>query len=280
MQNINNQMQNINNTSLAKIFFYKDSFDEFVDELDFYNIIFAANGQFIALKSDFGISIDKIDSIKYTNSQLLPFESNMVIYSFVPKPSLSLFIEILEIFKYIYKECKAELCINVYYDKKENKFHLNIINQIVTSVTTEYKYDEKFEMSEDYIRYLQIHSHNSIGANFSARDDHDEKLTALCYYGVVGKISESSEFYNVESKFRIWNGIRFIEISLGDVFDLGVESKEIDCETILKLDSIIEISKQEIEKKKNLSKHKNINLNHTMYDFESSLFNISNLLEI
>jgi len=256
MQNINKQIQKINDTSLAKIIFFKEPCNDIIDELGFYNIIFAANGVFIALKNDFGASIDKINDIKYTNSQLLSFESDSLLYLFVPKPPISLLVKILEIFKYIYNKIKAELCINIYYNKKNNTFHLNINEQVVNSMSANYEYDEDFEMSEDYIRYLQIHSHHSMSANFSQIDDKDESLTTLCYYGVIGKISNTSEFYNIETKFRIWNGIRFIDCILGEIFNLGIEENEISNEIVLKLDSIIEDSKQRLEEKKD-----NISLN-------------------
>ena len=240
MLKINKQLQEINDTSLAKIIFCKSQSDLAV--LDFYNIVFAANGVFIVLKNDFGMSFDKIENIKYVNSQLM----NLVdkdIYSFVPKPPLSLFVEILEMFKYMNDKIKSELCVNVYYSKDRNDFHLSIEDQFVNGATSNYEYNENYEMSKDYIRYLQIHSHNSMAASFSARDNRDENFTALCYYGVVGKINSESQFYNVENTFRVWNGVRFVNIGLGDVFQLGVSQVEIEDKFINKLDSIIEFSK-------------------------------------
>lgn len=248
MQKIMNQLQQINNSSLAKVIFYKCKLQELIDELDFYNIIFAGNGVFIALKNEFGVSIGQVSNIKYSNNQLFKLDSP-VIYPFIPKPPVSLFVNILEMFKYINNKSKCELCVNVYYHKTNKTFHTNIINQIIGSTTIKYQYNESFEMSDNYIRYLQIHSHNSMAANFSRIDNKDENYTTLCYYGVVGKITNNSKFYNVDMCYRIWNGIEFITLEFDDIFDTGVNKIPLENNIKTKLDNIIEISK--IKEKEN-----------------------------
>ncbi len=252
MTPIEKVLTQINETSLAKISFYDKQFDELIETFDFYNIIFAADGMYIGTKSDFGISIDKIDSVKYSNVKLLKFGENAAIYPFIPKPNLEVFIKIIEIFKYVYDKVKSEICVNVYYDKKTKQFITNIEQQLVNSVHVGYDYDEKFEMSKDYVRYLQIHSHHTMGASFSGTDDADEKLTSLCYYGVVGKLNEDSSFYNVDSKFRIWNGLRFVPIAFDDVFNIGVTQPELDQTDLSRLNIIIKKSAEEEKKKSKL----------------------------
>lgn len=254
MSKLNKQLQTINDASLAKILFYKNDLQNFLNELDFYNIVFASNGAFVVLKNEFGISIGQIKNIKYSNSELYSLDSPIV-YSFIPKPPLSLFIEILEMFKYINNKSKWELCVNVYYHKTNQTFHINIIDQTIGGATANYKYDEKFEMSEEYIRYLQIHSHNTMAANFSGTDNRDENYTALCYYGVVGKINDLSKFYNVDMGYRIWNGIEFVNIDFDDVFETGANEIQLQNNVINKLDNIIKISKNKELAKQNASKN-------------------------
>lgn len=238
------ELQKINSTSLSNIIFYTGKLQDLINELNFYNIIVAGNGIFVALKSDFGISINRIKDIKYSNSGLLNKLPESIIYSFIPKPPVSVFIEILEMFKHINNKTKWELCINVYYHKTNKTFHINIIDQTIGSATANYNYDEKFEMSENYVRYLQIHSHNTMAANFSKKDDTDENYTALCYYGVVGKINDYSKFYNVDMNYRIWNGVEFASIEFDDIFDLSVSNIELTNNTIERLNTIIEVSKK------------------------------------
>jgi hypothetical protein len=254
MTPIEKSLQTINESSLAKICFFNKPFDKFIEELDFYNIIFAGNGMFIALKNEFGIAIDENKNIKYTNTLLNNIDKTIAIYPLLPKPNISIFIKIIEIFKYVYDKIKSEVCVNVYYHKTNKTFHVNIEDQIVSKIKATYDYNENFEMSSDYIRYLQIHSHHSMSAAFSAIDDKDENFTTLCYYGVVGKLNKDSSFYNIDSKFRIWNGIRFLEISFGDIFDIGVNTQKLTESDLCRLNMIIE--KSELEKNQLLLENK------------------------
>lgn len=255
MTPIEKQLQKFNESSLAKICFFNKPFNKLMEDLDFYNIIFAGNGMFVALKNDFGVSIDEVKSVKYANTTLNDIDKTIAVYPFITKPHISLFVKIIEIFKYVYDKIKSEVCVNVYFNKINGTFHLNIEDQIVTGTRASYDYNENYEMNSDYVRYLQIHSHHTMGANFSGVDDKDENYTALCYYGVVGKLNENSSFYNVDSKFRIWNGIKFLEISFGDVFDLGMVTPKLS-ETDLNSLNII-IVRSELEKKKKLDESAN-----------------------
>jgi len=211
--------------------------------------VFTKTGIYISLKNEFGVSFDLLESVKYTNSNLDELSFQSIVYTFIPKPDIGVFNEIIEMFKYIFDKSKWELCVSVYYDIKHKKFKLDIHDQIVSEVIAKYNYNENLEMSKNYIRYLQIHSHNSMVANFSEGDNKDENYSALCYYGVIGKISQNTKFYNADMKFRIWSGIRFIEVNLEDVFNIGPVTKELSKEQIGKLNMIIELSKKKTTEK-------------------------------
>ena len=278
MLKINNQLQKINTTSLAKIIFYKEPLQEFIESLDFYNIVFAKNGVYVVLNNNFGTSFDQIDRIKYSNDQLDEFEFETDILIRMPKPKLDIFNEILEMFKYICAKTKWELCVNVYYDTVDKVFKLNLHDQIISGAKAAYEYDENFEMSNRYIRYLQIHSHNTMGANFSGIDDTDENYSSLCFCGVIGKITLDSKFYNVDMKYRIWGGTRFIDLGFDDVFDVGYRSKTLTDEQIQKLNTIIEKSKEASKIPKQSSFNFNGLTTQNDDDFFKHLAEESNLL--
>jgi len=247
MLKINNQLQKINTTSLAKVIFYKEPFQKFIENLDFYNIVFTKTRVYIVLNNKFGTSFDQIDNIKYSNDQLDEFEFGTIVLTSTPKPKLDVFNEILEMFKYVCNKTKWELCVNVYYDTIDKIFKLNLHDQIISGDKAAYKYDENFEMSSRYIRYLQIHSHNTMGANFSGIDDHDENYSSLCFYGVIGKITSKSKFYNIDMKYRIWSGTRFIDLDFDDIFDVEYCPKVLTDSQIQKLNTIIEKSKEALK---------------------------------
>ncbi|MCL1842799.1 MAG: hypothetical protein FWF79_03220 [Defluviitaleaceae bacterium] len=60
---------------------------------------------------------------------------------------------------------------------------------------------------------MDIHSHNSMKAFFSAADNKDEKATRL--YTVIGRLDN----YFPEIKTRISNGGKFLEIDPAEVFE-------------------------------------------------------------
>ena len=62
---------------------------------------------------------------------------------------------------------------------------------------------------------MDIHSHNSMRAFFSAIDDNDEKATRL--YTVIGNLHE----YFPDVKTRISNGGKFLDINPAEVFELA-----------------------------------------------------------
>jgi len=245
---INKQLNSINNTSLAKVCFYKKPLNNLIKDLHFYNIIFASDGVYIALKNKFGLSIGLIPNIKYSNMDLDSLKLSIGIHSSLPKPKLSVFNEILEMFKYVCNKSNYELCVNLYYDTLNSEFKLSLHDQIISGAKVNYDYDENLELSDRYIRYLQIHSHNTMPAFFSSIDNDDEMFTNLCYYGVIGKISKESKFYNIDMKFRIWNGVNFIDIDFSNVFNVGFDSYELSPNQVQKLDKIIEISKTSTKK--------------------------------
>lgn len=254
MQDIHKCLEKINNTSLAKVIFFKGKLQDLIDSLNWYNIVFAKNGIFVAIKNKFAVSIGKIEDLKYTNSSLSELP-DITLVTFIPKPNISIFVEILEMFKYVSSKKDLELCVNVYYNKKTNKFQSIIIKQTIDRASVDYKLDEtdqSFEMSDDFIRYLQIHSHNTMAANFSSKDNEDERNNMFCFYGVVGKIDSDSKFYDVDMKFRIWNGFRFVQIAFEDVFDIGSTDYQLDKNTKNKLDDIIKLSaSKQLQRAKN-----------------------------
>lgn len=84
--------------------------------------------------------------------------------------------------------------------------------QAVSKISVDSQLSEKF-VSERYIHYMDIHSHNTMSAFFSPVDDHDEKATRL--YTVVGRLDKCVP----EIKTRISNGGKFLEIDPAEVFE-------------------------------------------------------------
>jgi hypothetical protein len=244
-------LDQINKLSSVSIYFFTKQFN-FTMITDMFNLLFAKNGVYIIYKNNFATLIDRFDGISYANSELLEITNSSIMQLNCPKPPITIFNKILEMFKYVGKKSGYELVVNVYFDQETEKFEIDIMKQKVSSALADGKYSS-YEMDSRYIRYLQIHSHHSMEAKFSATDNEDEKNKINCFYGVVGSIkSQNDNYATVGKSFRIWNGFnRFIEYQLQDIFDIVIEIPEIEISIYKELDKIISTSIKE-NKQQNL----------------------------
>lgn len=244
-------LKHFNDGSLTSIHFYDNNLD-FEKDLEFKNIVFAGNGIYNVLKNEFAIIYDKLE-IDYINNNLNKIDGNTIFKLNIPKPSIKYFIQIVDMFKYIYDKIKSELALNLYYHKSSKRFYLEIMEQDVSPGFCNYKYSP-LENNKNYVRYLQIHSHHSMSASFSNTDDKDEKNSIMCFFGVVGRLNEHSDIFQVEKKFRLWTGVQFVEIGFMDIFDIQIYNSSIDSKNLIILNRIVDetINKKEDEKNKSV----------------------------
>lgn len=126
-----------------------------------------------------------------------------------------LMIKIFAFFRHFVNEySESEALLNIYWDRKERRYVAHAPEQTATKVSVDAKIDDRF-MSDRYIHYMDIHSHNTMRAFFSTIDDRDEKATRL--YTVIGKLNE----HNPEIKTRISNGGKFLSIDPAQVFEIA-----------------------------------------------------------
>ena len=115
---------------------------------------------------------------------------------------------------FVTEDSENEALLNIYWDKENKEFVADAPQQIATRASVDTQLNEKFT-DERYIHYMDIHSHNTMGAFFSPVDDKDEKATRL--YTVIGKLNE----HNPEIKTRISNGGKFLNIDPAQVFEIA-----------------------------------------------------------
>jgi hypothetical protein len=236
----------INDLSLLNIVFNtKETLN--IENLEFLNLIFAKDGAYMAIKSNFGVVFDRT-KLPYANRGLFPlFDEEDIQYSFrsfIRKPDISVLEEILEYFKFVCNKTKDELLVIVYYDTQTDEFINEIVKtQVVSGGSVEYAYNKDYEMDERYVKYLEIHSHHSMGASFSGTDNNDESNRTLYFCGVLGKINPlTTNIFNMDHKFRIWSGSRFIEIPIYEVFETHTTQPELSEDKIEELDTLLKVS--------------------------------------
>ncbi len=231
------ELHNINDFSMNKVIFYinGETQDSLFEKLDYSNLVFANDGIYQVIKNDLFLIIKKTQT-QYSNTALAELEDNQII-QFIPKPAQEYLDKIVDLFRYVNDKSKNELMINLYYDKENNDFIIDIVDQVISGALVTYKYDQTYEMDQRYVRYLQVHSHNVMSANFSSIDNKDETNKILSYFGVIGKLQKYNNTF--ESKFRIWSGVDFLEVNIDEVFNTEICLANISTDEKAILDNII-----------------------------------------
>lgn len=137
----------------------------------------------------------------------------------LPPIPMSLMGQIIAFFRSFMKENEEyEALALIYWDKEERRFFAYVPKQTVskddiTADLTDCPYDD----GERYIRYADIHSHNSMEAFFSGTDDEDERGTGL--YMVLGELDHF--FPEIETRIACGN---FVNIDPAVVIE-GLETE-------------------------------------------------------
>ena len=133
----------------------------------------------------------------------------------LPRIPAELMSQILAFFRhFVQNGVENEALLNIYWDKENQEFIVDAPEQVVSKISVDTRLSEKFA-SDRYIHYMDIHSHNTMGAFFSPVDDHDERATRL--YTVVGRLDQCIP----EVRTRISNGGKFLEIDPSEVFEFA-----------------------------------------------------------
>lgn len=136
----------------------------------------------------------------------------------LPKIPARLMGEIIAFFRSFMTENEEnEALALIYWDKAEKRFFAYVPKQSVCKEEVEANLrDCPYDDEARYICYADIHSHNSMDAFFSGKDDRDERSTGL--YLVLGRLDH---FYP-EIKARIFCGDSFVPIDPDTVIE-GLE---------------------------------------------------------
>jgi PRTRC genetic system protein A len=136
----------------------------------------------------------------------------------LPRIPMSLMGQIIAFFRSFMQEHEEyEALALIYWDKAEQKFFAYVPKQTVSKEHIEADlHDCPYDDESRYIRYADIHSHNSMEAFFSGVDDRDERGTGL--YLVLGELDH---FYP-DIKVRISCGGSFVSLDPETVIE-GLE---------------------------------------------------------
>lgn len=113
---------------------------------------------------------------------------------------------IISFFRYFMDKQEYEALAQIYWDRQEEKFIAHIPKQTVTKASIHADLRGNSLPDDRYLHYADVHSHNSMAAQFSCMDDQDECPTGI--YIVIGRLNH---FYP-EISARVSCGGTFLEI--------------------------------------------------------------------
>jgi hypothetical protein len=237
-----NEIDKINNNGSHKILFYTKKFNNNIKGI---NYLYTKKSIYLYSNLNGFEIFSKIPNLSYFNPDLLELNNKDIIINKInKKPNYSIYEKIINIFKYVCDEkTKLEFLCYIYYDTHTDKFILEICDQKIKSASVEFTTTEKYDNNNRYIKYLQVHSHNTMSNSFSGIDDKDDKEKIPCYSGVIGNINNFTNVNNVSDNWRIWTGLKFVKIETHDIFNFPKTDVSLDKNTIKIIDDIIEKSK-------------------------------------
>lgn len=169
-------------------------------------------GFYAVKKSDAGIpTLPKID---------YPDAFFELAYGQIPNSILE---QIIGFFREIMKRHNdAEAFIQVYWDKQDNQYIVNIPKQRISKASVNYDATENLNLKDParYVFAYECHSHNSMKAFWSGTDNADEK--ELRVYGVFGELDKD----NYASKHRFFVGEEQIDCNIKAIFDMPKEEEK------------------------------------------------------
>lgn len=132
----------------------------------------------------------------------------------LPKIPFKILLQIVSLFRDVCDMMNGdEALIQLYWDKTKQEYFPFCPTQTTTSTNVTFLADKEKAFDDNLAHVMDIHSHNTMSAFFSATDDSSEKANKL--YGVIGKINQPIPEY----KFRTCNNGTYIDLSIFEVFE-------------------------------------------------------------
>ena len=183
-----------------------------------------SNGIFERRSGDIGAFVHRHSDLKVPYLNELPECTPSFAWN-LPKPGVGILYSIRDFFFDIMKKMNdAEVMIQLYWDKQEERYFIYVPEQKVMKATINFKHSQELQADPSrYLWVLDIHSHNTMGAFFSSTDSADETSTRV--FGVMGTIAkgaseEWADSIRFSTKFRAGVNGKFIELNMDHVFDM------------------------------------------------------------
>lgn len=150
---------------------------------------------------------------KYGNGRECVEAKQLYFFRKLPLIPKEIFLQILEFFR---EDLSKEAMVRIYYHKEEQRYFIKKAEGKRTKVSIQYEFSAEEDMfSPKVLQVMEIHSHNTMPAFFSAIDDRDEK-DYPGIFGVVGNLDMECP----SVKLRAGHGGLFQELPFNSLFEV------------------------------------------------------------
>lgn len=153
----------------------------------------------------------------------------------LPKMPSVILNNILEFYREVYKKHKSEVYISVYWDKVKQDYFLHVPKQQVSGATVRFENEPEMLNNPDYFIVMDSHSHNVMGAFWSAQDRQDQAASRL--FSVLGKITSNRP----EVLITAGSNRQEVKLKLDEAFDFTVDKLHEDSDYSVPADAFSKV---------------------------------------
>nr|DAD60627.1 MAG TPA: PRTRC system protein A [Caudoviricetes sp.] len=139
----------------------------------------------------------------------------------IPKIPGELFYGIIRFYRDIYKVNKNEVMAQIWWDKEQQKYLVEVPEQTVSGASISYQRTGGWYDDPNKVLVLTSHSHHTMGAFYSSTDNSDEKGKHGIYSFVFGNLVNNADgSFSFKTVQRACCLDALIPLNLEDIFDL------------------------------------------------------------
>ena len=151
----------------------------------------------------------------------------------IPHIPYTIYYEILEFYRKIYKEIKSEVYTCIVWNRETKDFFIHVPKQTVSGAEVKFENEASLFNDPNFVPYCDIHSHNTMNAFFSAGDVKDE--VSGRYYGVIGNIDHEI----AKHVFKVSYDRQFVDLNATEIFDVHTEKLHEHSDYSINYDEVI-----------------------------------------
>lgn len=204
-----------------------EDLSEFIKSSNDGDMIIYADGVYVINKRRIGWFLTIKDKFKHpiplyeTGTQMFIRDEAM------PKVPGYLFKGIIRFYQKIHAINKNEVAAQIWWDKVNNEYKVEVPEQQVSSVTIKYDTNTGYYVNPDMELIVTSHSHHTMGAFFSGTDDSDEKGKNGIYSFVFGNLvnSPNGDTFTYKTVQRVCFADALINLNIEDFIDFDAEGE-------------------------------------------------------